>query len=75
MATPPKDARAADPFVVAGRTFTCRLWLGTGGMASIRALDAAIEASGAELTTVAVRRVNLTDRSKELDARPARPVL
>lgn len=47
-----------DPFVVAGRTFRSRLWLGTGGMASLHGLDAALVASGTELSTVAVRRVD-----------------
>jgi thiazole synthase len=74
MATPPIDVRAPDPFVVAGRTFRCRLWLGTGGMASLQALDAAIEASGTELTTVAVRRVDPGARGSLLDTLRARGV-
>ncbi len=47
-----------DPFVVAGRTFSSRLWLGTGGMSSLEALDAALVASRSELATVAVRRID-----------------
>jgi thiazole synthase len=56
-----------DPFVVAGRTFASRLWLGTGAMASLEALDAALEASGTELTTVAVRRVEPGGRGALLE--------
>ena len=58
---------SADPFVVAGRSFESRLWLGTGGMASLRALDEAVEASGTELCTVAVRRVEPNGRGSLLD--------
>jgi len=47
---------AADPFVLAGETFTSRLLLGTGGIASLEALQRAIVASGTELVTVALRR-------------------
>jgi len=63
-----------DPFVVAGRTFSSRLWLGTGGMASLQALDAALVASGTELTTVAVRRVDPHGRGSLLDVLRARGV-
>jgi thiazole synthase len=73
MASTPGQ-RPADPFVVAGRTFTSRLWLGTGGMSSLHALDAAIEASGTELTTVAVRRVDANARGSLLDMLRARGV-
>jgi len=47
-----------DPFVLAGETFTSRLILGTGGAPSLDVLARAIEASGAELVTVALRRVD-----------------
>jgi len=53
-----------DPFVVAGRTFRSRLIVGTGKYKSFQETARALEASGAEMVTVAVRRVNL-DRSKE----------
>jgi thiazole synthase len=46
------------PLVVAGTEFGSRLFLGTGGMSSLVALEAAIEASGTQLATVAVRRVD-----------------
>ena len=46
-----------DPFVLAGKTFASRLIMGTGGAPSLTALEAALLASGTELTTVALRRV------------------
>src|SRR5580765_4652786 len=55
----------SDPFVFGGRTFTSRLIVGTGKYATFPLMKAALEASGAEIVTVAVRRVNLTDRTKE----------
>ena len=48
---------AADPFVLAGETFTSRLLLGTGGIPSLEALERAVVASGTQLVTVALRRV------------------
>jgi thiazole synthase len=54
-----------DNLVIAGRTFSSRLIIGTGKYPSHQIMAAAHEASGAEMVTVAVRRVNLTDRSKE----------
>src|SRR5881398_210325 len=53
-----------DSFLVAGREFRSRLIVGTGKYKSGQETQRAIEASGAEMVTVAVRRVNL-DRSKE----------
>ncbi len=52
------------PLVIAGRAFQSRLIVGTGKYKDGRETQAAIEASGAEMVTVAVRRVNL-DRSSE----------
>ncbi len=46
------------PLVVAGEEVGSRLFLGTGGMASLAALEAAIVASGSQVATVAVRRVD-----------------
>src|SRR5437867_11188854 len=46
-----------DPFVLAGETFTSRLLLGTGGASSLDSLERAIRASGAEIVTVALRRL------------------
>jgi thiazole synthase len=53
-----------DPLIIAGRPFSSRLIVGTGKYKSGQETSRAIEASGAEMVTVAVRRVNL-DRSKE----------
>lgn len=55
----------ADPLVIADRTFTSRLIVGTGKYSSFPVMAQAHEASGAEMVTVAVRRVNLTDRTQE----------
>src|SRR5437764_12217874 len=52
------------PLVIAGREFRSRLMVGTGKYASNTQMIDAIEASGAEVVTVAVRRVDL-DRSKD----------
>ena len=54
-----------DPLTIAGRTFTSRLIVGTGKYPSNAVLVQAHEASGAEMVTVAVRRVNISDRSRE----------
>jgi thiazole synthase len=50
-----------DTFEIAGRTFSSRLLVGTGKYRDFEETAAAIEASGAEIVTVAVRRVNITD--------------
>ncbi len=47
-----------DPFELGGESFSSRLILGTGGARSLDALEAAIAASGAEIATVALRRVD-----------------
>ena len=52
---------AADRWTVAGRSFTSRLIIGTGKYKSFEENAAALEASGAEIVTVAVRRVNISD--------------
>ena len=54
----------APGFEIAGRTFTSRLIIGTGKYRSFEEMKAAHRASGAEMVTVAVRRVPL-DRSSE----------
>ena len=51
----------ADSWTVAGRTFTSRLIVGTGKYKSFEQNAAAVAASGAEIVTVAVRRVNVSD--------------
>jgi thiazole synthase len=55
----------SDTFSIAGREFRSRLMIGTGKYRSNAEMARCHEASGAEVVTVAVRRVNLTDRSKE----------
>jgi len=59
--TPPRQDK---PLTIAGRTFTSRLIIGTGKFKSYEENARALEASGAEMVTVAVRRVNLTDPSQ-----------
>lgn len=54
----------SDPLVIAGRTFSSRLIIGTGKYASYEQNARAAEAAGAEIVTVAMRRVNLTDKSQ-----------
>jgi thiazole synthase len=55
----------SDPLVIAGRTFQSRLIVGTGKYPSFPVMAQAHAASGADMVTVAVRRVNISDRSKE----------
>ncbi|MBX5439906.1 MAG: thiazole synthase [Solirubrobacteraceae bacterium] len=54
-------------FVIAGRTLRSRLILGTGGFPSLDLLAAAIEASGTELVTVALRRIDPSARGSLID--------
>jgi thiazole synthase len=56
----------ADSWQVAGRAFTSRLIVGTGKYKDFAQTKAAIEASGAQVITVAVRRVNISDRAQPL---------
>jgi thiazole synthase len=56
-----------DPFVLAGRTFGSRLIMGTGGAPSLDVLKRALVASGTELTTVAMRRVDPAAAGSVLD--------
>jgi thiazole synthase len=55
------QAAAEDSWSVAGRTFRSRLIVGTGKYKSFEQNAAAVAASGAEIVTVAVRRVNVSD--------------
>jgi thiazole synthase len=52
-----------DPFIIAGRSFESRLIVGTGKYKSVEETEKAVDASGAEIVTVALRRVDLDDRS------------
>jgi thiazole synthase len=56
-----------DPFVLAGRAFGSRLIMGTGGAPSLDVLQRALVASGTELTTVAMRRVDPAAAGSVLD--------
>ncbi len=55
------DNQGTDMWTVAGRQFRSRLIVGTGRYRDLEETGAAIAASGAEIVTVAVRRVNLSD--------------
>src|ERR1700704_4607326 len=55
----------SDTLTIAGRQFHSRLFVGTGKYRSHQEMARCHAASGAEVVTLAVRRVNLTDRSKE----------
>ena len=52
---------AGDPFIVADKEYSSRLIVGTGKYKDFEQNKAAVEASGAEIITVAVRRVNISD--------------
>src|SRR5450759_3467829 len=55
----------ADPFELAGKRFHSRLIVGTGKYRDFAETKLAVEASGAEIVTVALRRVNITEAGKE----------
>src|SRR6201988_4734190 len=55
----------SEKLTIAGREFASRLIVGTGKYRSFQEMARCHAASGAEVVTVAVRRVNLTDKSKE----------
>ena len=61
------ERTATAPLVIAGRTFDSRLIMGTGGAPSLEILEQALLASGTELTTVAMRRVDANARGSVLD--------
>ena len=54
-----------DKLIIRGIEFRSRLWVGTGKYKDFQETARAIEASGADVVTVAVRRVNITDRKSE----------
>ena len=56
-----------DPFLLAGETFSSRLILGTGGARSLDALEQALIASGTEIATVALRRVDPSAQGSIID--------
>ncbi len=59
-----------DPLVLGGRSFHSRLLIGTGKFKDFDETRAAIEASGAEIVTVAIRRVDLSQKGSLRDAIP-----
>ncbi|MEV1206235.1 thiazole synthase, partial [Microbispora rosea] len=63
-----------DVLVLGGEKFTSRLIMGTGGAPSLEVLDQALEASGTELTTVAMRRLDPESRGSVLDLLRARGI-
>ncbi len=56
----------SDPLVIAGKSFTSRLFLGTGKFSSVKVMTDAIRESGSEVVTVALRRVDLDNPEDEL---------
>jgi len=73
MATAPKDVLDDDPLLIGRRRFRSRLLVGTGKYRDLQETGAAVEASGAELVTFAVRRSNVgqdPDEPNLLDAVP-----
>src|SRR3712207_6342228 len=62
-----EDRTTADPLRIGGRTFSSRLLLGTGGFRSLDAIAAAVEASGTQLVTVALRRIDPEARGSIVD--------
>jgi thiazole synthase len=56
-----------DPLVIAGEEFSTRLIMGTGGASSLLALEEALIASGAELATVALRRIDPRSKGSIVD--------
>ncbi len=63
-----------EPLVIGGEKFGSRLILGTGGAASLDVLDAALEAAGTEMATVALRRVDPAASGSVLDVLARRGV-
>ncbi|MFH1857963.1 MAG: thiazole synthase, partial [Candidatus Omnitrophota bacterium] len=61
----PEVKQKINGLVIAERVLQSRLILGTGKYSSFQLMREALEASGTEMVTVAVRRVNLTDPKKE----------
>lgn len=62
--TPPEADRDENSLTIAGRIFSSRLIVGTGKYASYSLNAEAVDAAGAEIVTVALRRVNITDTNE-----------
>jgi thiazole synthase len=70
---PSRERELADPLIVAGRRYGSRLLVGTGKYKGLDETRSAVEASGAEIVTVAIRRTNIGQKPGEpslLDALP-----
>ena len=65
--TSPADLTISDPLRIADREFGSRLIMGTGGAPSLDVMEAALLASGTELTTVAMRRIDPNAPGSVLD--------
>lgn len=65
LASPDYNGSMQDTLVIAGRQFRSRLFVGTGKYRSFQEMARCHEASGAEVVTVATRRVNLTNKAEE----------
>ena len=64
---------ASDPLIIAGKTYASRLLVGTGKYKDFAQTRAALDASGAQIVTVAIRRTNIGQQAGEpslLDAVP-----
>jgi thiazole synthase len=69
----PKENNMNDPLIIAGKSYSSRLLVGTGKYQDFAETRAALDASGAEIVTVAIRRTNLGQNPNEpslLDAVP-----
>lgn len=66
QAMAPSDTSQADPLRIGDAVFTSRLIMGTGGAPSLDVLEQALRASGTQLTTVAMRRVDPATRGSVL---------
>ena len=62
-----RPAAEADPFELGGRTWGSRLVVGTGGFRSLEQMERAIAASGTEIVTVALRRVDPLAQGSVMD--------
>ncbi|HYG63783.1 MAG TPA: thiazole synthase [Thermoanaerobaculia bacterium] len=63
-AATPQTATDVAPLTIAGRTFRSRLFLGTGKYPDFETMAAALDASGTEVVTVALRRVKMDERGR-----------
>ena len=64
-----------DKLIIAGREFSSRLFLGTGKFNNNELMAKAIEASGTEMVTVAMKRIELDDENDELLTSKPQPIL